>query len=175
MNSAKKLKHMLTLQEEVNQTLEDIIPGFDFSFNNGGYLAGAITSDSYLTCVNVIENNQTFSYFNQQSSSDSYKSSIFKVTACNYIRNKGLYTSSLIHSMHSNTFMSYCCIRENAISTIFDAQDCTIIFENSTTDSNTSMRDSPVFRNTNISFENKYFEIRFRRFFQIQVWIFRFK
>ncbi|EAY23268.1 dnaK protein [Trichomonas vaginalis G3] len=32
MNSAKKLKHMLTLQEEVNQTLEDIIPGFDFSF-----------------------------------------------------------------------------------------------------------------------------------------------
>lgn len=32
MASAKKLKHLLTLQDEVNQTLEDLIPGFDFSF-----------------------------------------------------------------------------------------------------------------------------------------------
>ena len=32
MEYAKKLKHMLTLQDNVNQTLEDIIPGFDFSF-----------------------------------------------------------------------------------------------------------------------------------------------
>ena len=49
---AKKLKHMLTLQDNVNQTLEDIIPGFDFSFKiTRQSLAKAATKE-----INTIQN-----------------------------------------------------------------------------------------------------------------------
>ena len=54
--------------------------------------------------------------------------------------------------------MSYCCIRENEIPYIFYAYYCTIIFENSTTDSTTYFPyggNSPIFKNTDISFENE--------------------
>ena len=56
--------------------------------HNGGYRTTSITSDSYITCVNVIENNQTSSGLNFHETSLSYRSLIFKVTSCNYIRNK---------------------------------------------------------------------------------------
>ena len=50
--------------------------------------------------------------------------------------------------------MSYCCIHENDIRFSFDVHECTITFENSTTDNNRSLI-SPIFKNTDISFGNQ--------------------
>ncbi|EAY23226.1 hypothetical protein TVAG_185320 [Trichomonas vaginalis G3] len=120
--------------------------------DTGGYFTASITSDSYITCVNVIENNQTYNEFNWHSS----YSSIFKVTSGNYIRNKSPNDGYLINSRSSDVFMGYCCIRENEIPNIFWAYYSTITFENSTTDNTTSYgyQTSPIFKNTDISFEN---------------------
>ena len=55
--------------------------------------------------------------------------------------------------------MSNCCISENEIPYIFAANECTIEFVNSTTDSDTSVTgndiNSLVFKNTGIPLENK--------------------
>ncbi|EAY23179.1 hypothetical protein TVAG_184850 [Trichomonas vaginalis G3] len=126
--------------------------------DTGGYVTAGITSDSYITCVNVIENNQIALGFNHHSSSESYQSSIFKITSCNYLRNKSPDDIGNLIFGGSNVFMSYCCIRENEIPYIFYAYYCTIIFENSTTDSTTYFPyggNSPIFKNTDISFENE--------------------
>ncbi|EAY07533.1 hypothetical protein TVAG_125060 [Trichomonas vaginalis G3] len=124
--------------------------------DKGGYLVSKITSDSYITCVNVVENNQSSGTFNYHASHSSYSSSKFKVTSCNYIRNKSPNEGSLIYSA-SDVFMSYCCIRQNEIKYIFKAYS-TITFECSTTDSNKSYEYgySPTFKNTDISFENEH-------------------
>lgn len=117
-----------------------------------GYTTQQITSNSYTTCVNVIENNQTSDSINFYSTS-SLGESIFKVTTCNYIRNKSPNDGHLILT-HTDIFMSYCCIRENDIPYIFYAYDGTITFENSTTDNNISTSLTPLYKNTFISFEN---------------------
>ncbi|EAY07311.1 hypothetical protein TVAG_223740 [Trichomonas vaginalis G3] len=116
----------------------------------GGYLVGDITSDSYITCVNVVENNQSSGNFNIHTTRYDY-SSIFKVTSCNYLRNKSPNEGYLITS-YSNVFMNYCCIRQNEIKYIFKASP-TITFENSTTDSMNSTFTPPTFKNTDIPFE----------------------
>ncbi|EAY23174.1 hypothetical protein TVAG_184800 [Trichomonas vaginalis G3] len=120
-----------------------------------GYYISSITSDSYITCVNVIENNQKQYNLNYHSSS----SSILKITSCNYIRNRSPTEGSLIYSSSSNVFMSYCFIHENEIPIIFYLYQSTLTFENSTTDKNTSYSSygypSPIFKNTGISFENE--------------------
>ncbi|EAY01873.1 hypothetical protein TVAG_090080 [Trichomonas vaginalis G3] len=120
----------------------------------GGYWVQEATSDSYITCVNVVENNQSTGDFNHHSSYyDS--SSIFKVTSCNYIRNKSPDDKSfLIYSSWSDVFMSYCCILQNEIKYIFSVYPA-ITFENSITDNNKSYGSSPIFKNTDISFENE--------------------
>ena len=84
----------------------------------GGYLVGDITSDSYITCVNVVENNQSSGSFNYHTFYSSTSFLKFKVTSCNYIRNKSLNEGYLIYS-YSYVFMSYCCILKNEIKYIF--------------------------------------------------------
>ena len=136
--------HGFTIMNECNITQNRV------KQDTRGYFTASITSDSYITCVNVIENNQTYNEF-------TWHTSIFKVTSCNYIRNNCPDSKSyLIYSWYSNVFMSYCCIRENEIPYIFYADSCTITFENSTTDNTTSYgyQISPIFKNTDISFEN---------------------
>ncbi|EAY15078.1 hypothetical protein TVAG_019790 [Trichomonas vaginalis G3] len=119
----------------------------------GGYWVQEITSDSYITCVNVVENNQSLDSFNSHRSSYSY-SSKFKVTSCNYIRNKSPNRGYLISSF-CDVFMSYCCILKNEIKYIFNAFSKSITFENSATDIIKSTETSPTFKNTDISFENE--------------------
>ncbi|EAY15051.1 hypothetical protein TVAG_019510 [Trichomonas vaginalis G3] len=117
--------------------------------DSGGYWVQEITSDSYITCVNVVENNQSSGTFNSHRSSYSY-SSKFKVTSCNYIRNKSPEEGYLISSF-CDVFMSYCCIRQNEIKYIFRAYSKTITFENSATDIIKSTDTPPIFKNTNIN------------------------
>ncbi|EAY04232.1 hypothetical protein TVAG_474380 [Trichomonas vaginalis G3] len=111
----------------------------------GGYLVQSITSDSYITIVNLVENNQSSGNFNHHSMNQTYPSK-FKITMCNYLRNKGT-SGQLIYS-NSDLFMSYCCIFNNEIDYIFRAISSTITFENSVTDSVRSINMPPTFKNT---------------------------
>ncbi|EAY13163.1 hypothetical protein TVAG_444470 [Trichomonas vaginalis G3] len=118
--------------------------------SSGGYTTQYITSDSFITCVNVIENNQSSGWFNYHSKYSS-STSKFKVSSCNYIRNKDSKSGGSLIYTNTDLIMSYCCILENEITYIFEVSSATMTFENSTTDSTVSTRTSPIFKNTNIS------------------------
>lgn len=131
--------------------------------NNGGYSTSNIISNSYINCVNIIENNQTFREFNYHSAWDYYYIAL-KITSCNYIRNKstndyrhGFSYSSLIYTKTCHAFLNYCCIHENKVDYIFYIYHYYVTFENSTTDNNKTHAEyeGVIFKNTDISFENE--------------------
>lgn len=111
----------------------------------GGYDVQSITSDSFITYVNVVENNQSTGNFNHHSCNSTYPS-IFKINFCNYLRNKAN-AGQLIYS-NTDLFMSYCCIFKNKVDFIFRTVSGTVTFENSTTDSISSMYAFPTFKYT---------------------------
>ena len=113
--------------------------------DTGGYQTQEASSDSYITCVNVIDNKQGSIYFNYHSNLN------FKITSCNYVRNNG--GDSLIYSLRSDLYMNYCYIQNNQIHDVFGFDWGSLTFENSRTDSTSAYGEDPKYINTGISFE----------------------